>query len=236
MSFTNTGLVEYCKVQLGRPYWYGTLGDIASPALWTTKKRQYPSYYSDSRYTTAKKRGDMGQKVHDCAGLIKGYLMSPSPNMAAQYVARYDLSANGFHSKATEKGPVASIPDVIGLGVWKNNHIGVYIGNGKVIEAKGFDYGVVESNLAGSAFTEWIKIPFIEYEAAPSPAPSSDAWSLRVVTSSDPLNIRSGPSSSYGIVGSLPLGTIAVFDNLQKGFCHLADGRGWCSADYLMKV
>ena len=33
MAKTNLGLVEYARKQVGRPYWYGTFGNIASPVL-----------------------------------------------------------------------------------------------------------------------------------------------------------------------------------------------------------
>ena len=161
---TAKGLVEYAKAQVGRPYWYGTCGDIASVKLWEGRAKAYPRYYSKARFDKMKERGDIGKKVHDCSGLIKGYLMSNSPDMAATYKKSYDLSANGFKSEAVESGKIDSIPEVAGLAVWRNNHIGIYIGNGEVIEAKGFDYGVVKSKLKGRSFTHWIKLPFIQYE------------------------------------------------------------------------
>ena len=42
-------------------------------------------------------------------------------------------------------------------------HVGVYIGNGKVIEARGHKYGVVETNLVGRGWKQWGKIDWIEY-------------------------------------------------------------------------
>ena len=33
--------------------------------------------------------------------------------------------------------------DIHGLAVWLDGHIGVYVGNGEVIEAQGTAYGVV---------------------------------------------------------------------------------------------
>ena len=173
---TNAGLVEYAKAQLGRPYWYGTCGDIASVKLWEGRAKAYPRYYSKARFDKMKERGDIGKKVHDCSGLIKGYLMSNSPDMAATYKKSYDLSANGFLKNAVESGPISSIPEIPGLAVWRNNHIGIYVGGGEVIEAKGFDYGVVKSALKGSTFAKWIKLPFITYGTQiEAPAASDDA-------------------------------------------------------------
>ena len=35
---TNLYLVEYCKAQLGHPYWMGTYGQIATKALYEANK------------------------------------------------------------------------------------------------------------------------------------------------------------------------------------------------------
>lgn len=44
-----------------------------------------------------------------------------------------------------------------------NALIGVYIGNGEVIEAQGTAYGVVKTELNGRGWTKWLKIPNIKY-------------------------------------------------------------------------
>lgn len=170
---TAAGLVEYAKAQLGRPYWYGTCGDVASQKLWDGRSKAYSRYYSKARLEKAKKRGDFGKKVHDCSGLIKGYLMSNGADMASTYIKKYDLSANGFKNEAVDSGSIDTIPEIAGLAVWRNNHIGIYIGNGEVIEAKGFDYGVVKSKLSESGFVAWLKLPFIKYEKVSIEAPTA---------------------------------------------------------------
>lgn len=56
------------------------------------------------------------------------------------------------------------MPDIPGLAVWHDGHIGVYIGGGQVIEAMGTKYGVVKTELAGRGWTHWLKIPYINYD------------------------------------------------------------------------
>ena len=68
---TNYGLVEYCKRQLGLPYWWGTFGQIATKMLYEQKKVQYPNQYLANDF-----KNQFGKRVHDCVGLIKGYLLS----------------------------------------------------------------------------------------------------------------------------------------------------------------
>ena len=173
MAKTNIGLVEYVKAQLGRPYWFGTFGQIGNAKLWAEKTKQYSRYYSNARKEKMKARGDEGQKVHDCAGLWKGYMMSIGPDMPAQYDKTYDLSADVLYNKATEKGPLDTMPDEPGIGLHKKGHFGVYIGGGREIEARGFDYGVLEDDVRSAGFTEWFRIPFIEY-IAQTPDNSAD--------------------------------------------------------------
>ena len=50
------------------------------------------------------------------------------------------------------------MPDVPGVLVFMPGHVGIYIGNGKVIEARGHAYGVVETNLVGRGWKEWGKL------------------------------------------------------------------------------
>ena len=160
MTKTAKGLVEYAKAQLGKPYWYGTFGQAASKSLHNQKKNQYPSYYEwDYAGETA--------KVHDCVGLIKGYLWCDSPeDNTPVYNSTQDKSANGMRDICTTKGDMATMPDVPGVLVFMNKHVGVYIGNGEVIEARGHAYGVIKTKLNARAWTSWGYCPYVTYEVA----------------------------------------------------------------------
>ena len=69
------------------------------------------------------------------------------------------------------------MPKVAGVLVFKSGHVGVYIGNGKVIEAKGHAYGVIQSNLSGGGWTKWGYCPWITYSSTSSSSSSSSASS-----------------------------------------------------------
>ena len=60
-----------------------------------------------------------------------------------------DIGANQMYYNAKESGPISTMPDIPGLAVWHEGHIGVYIGGGQVVEAMGTKYGVVKTELAG---------------------------------------------------------------------------------------
>lgn len=158
---TNKGLVEYAKAQLGKPYWYGTFGNTATPALLNAKKKQYPAHYQD--YRTDKYRAEFGERVHDCVGLIKGYLWSENADTLPKYDSSQDVSANGMYGKCIKKGNISTMPDIPGILVFMSGHVGVYIGDGNVIEARGFNYGVVQTQLNGRGWTHWGKCPWIDY-------------------------------------------------------------------------
>lgn len=110
-----------------------------------------------------KYRAEFGERVHDCVGLIKGYLWSENAETAPKYNSAQDVSANGMLNKCKERGNISSMPEIPGILVFMTGHVGVYIGDGKVIEARGFNYGVVETELKDRGWTSWGKCPWIDY-------------------------------------------------------------------------
>ena len=169
---TAKGLVDYCKAQLGNPYWYGTFGNMSSPSLLATKRRQYPGYYEQSRYKV-KFTNQYNKRVHDCVGLIKGYLWSETPTSTPKYNSSQDVSANGMLGKCRKRGRISSIPNVPGTLVFMKGHVGVYIGDGYVIEARGHDYGVVRTKLSSRPWTDWGMCPWIDYSVNSGTKPTT---------------------------------------------------------------
>lgn len=162
MAKTNTGLVAYAKAQLGKPYWYGTFGDVADEDLYNKKKKQYPKYYDRSKYNQGWTH-QYGHRVHDCVGLIKGYLWSETATSKPKYNKAQDVSANGMLNICKTKGKIDTIPEVPGVLVFYDGHVGVYEGKGYVIEARGHNYGVVRTKLADRKWVYWGYCPYITY-------------------------------------------------------------------------
>lgn len=164
-------LVEYAKGQIGRGYWFGTFGQKASASLLASKRNQYPSYYDQAKYSV-KFTDQFGEKVHDCAGLIKGALWCDSIDGSPKYNASQDVGANTMINQCTVTGSMSSLPEIPGLLLWKSGHIGVYIGGGYAVEAKGHDYGVQKTKVSGRGWTKWGKCKWFDYsEPAPTPDP-----------------------------------------------------------------
>ena len=159
---TNIGLVEFVTACIGRPYIYGTFGQKLTAALIDAKARQYPKYLGPARVKKAKAEF-IGKRSDDCIGLIKNYLWAADVNTDPVYNAAQDWTADNTFTRATVKGNINDMPEIPGLCVRYKGHVGVYIGNGFVVEARGFDYGVVKTSLKSRPWVNWYKHPLIEY-------------------------------------------------------------------------
>lgn len=180
-KFTNVHFVEFCKKFVGMPYWYGTCVYPCTSSLLNSKSRQYPEHYTSDRMNKYRQAINDHKICADCVGLIKGYgwtnggegviesIGKSEPLFKSSYATHGmpDQSANGMFEYAQRKGldwgSIDTILEIPGIAVRLNGHVGVYIGNGKVIEEKGFAYGCVETNLKDSKWLHWYKIPGITY-------------------------------------------------------------------------
>lgn len=144
-------------------YVWGTYGKVLDDALLSAKLEQYPD--NVGVYEDFIRENWLGGRTADCIGLIKGYCWYDPVTGKVDYAVNGmpDIGADYMYNSVAEKGTIDTIPEIPGLAVWFPGHIGVYIGNGKVIEAKGTKIGVVETDLSAGAWTHWIRIPYINY-------------------------------------------------------------------------
>ena len=148
----------------GWGYVWGTYGQVLTPELLQYKLTQYPEGVGE--YAAFIRANWLDKRTADCVGLIKGYGWLDGETMEIQYGSNGmpDIGANEMYYNAVRKGAIQTMPDTPGLAVWKPGHIGVYIGNGEVIEAMGTKYGVVKTQLEGRGWTHWLEIPYINYD------------------------------------------------------------------------
>jgi hypothetical protein len=161
MSNSNIGLAAHCeKAFLERwAYIWSFYGLVATDERIDRALAHYPSQVG--RYIDYIRKYCKGRRAVDCVGLIKSYLWWQGNGPV--YDPTTDLNADMMHERAKEKGSISTIPEIPGICVWRRGHIGVYIGNGYVIEAKGTMYGVVKSRVNEGTWTHWHKCPFISY-------------------------------------------------------------------------
>lgn len=141
-------------------YVWGGQGQLYTKALaekWGKAKRSGKSW----EYYVVQCAKWIGHIIVDCSGLIVEAFRSKNPKYS-------DRSSTTFYKQCVEKGPIGAIPEIPGLCVWRPGHIGVYIGNGEVIEAGGWRKGVVKTALGkpatGKAWTHWGKLKDVDYD------------------------------------------------------------------------
>ena len=145
-------------------YVWGTFGLVLTESLFEAKLAQYPDALAGNADFI--RQTWVGGRTTDCVGLIKGYgwLDAETEEIVYNTNGMPDITANEMYHAATVSGTIDTIPETPGLAVWHDGHIGVYIGNGEVVEAMGTRYGVVKTKLEGARWTNWLKIPYISYD------------------------------------------------------------------------
>ena len=89
----------------------------------------------------------------DCSGLIYSYCGG-------------ERCGDPQLNTATARGSVSSgIPNVHGLGLWRPGHVGVYVGDGMEVDARGDAYDMCYESVYGSysGWTYWFKLAAVSY-------------------------------------------------------------------------
>lgn len=251
-KYTNLHFVEFLKAMVGQPYWYGTCVYKCTTSTLKSKTNQYPSHYGSER--TAKYKAQIAAKMvsADCVGLGKGYNWTyggegviESIGTDKTFKSKYgnncpDKSANGMFTYAKSKGlkygKIATIPEVPGLAVRKDGHVGYYIGNGEVVEAYGFSKGIIITKLKSRPWTDWYEFPGIKYVSGdykpevPETKPEEEALkpiaTAVVTTVSGRLNLRAGKSTSSSILARIPKGQkVNVYEREETWSKTYFDGK-----------
>lgn len=180
MGLTNVDFVKFLKGMVGQPYWYGTCVYKCTSALLNKKAGQYPTHYTDARMPTYKKHVTNKMIAADCVGLGKGFVWTNGGQNVLEsigndgtWTAGYaingcpDKGANSMFTYAKSNGfkygKIDTLPEIPGLAVRKDGHVGFYIGNGEVVEAEGFSYGILITKLNKRPWTDWYEFPGIKY-------------------------------------------------------------------------
>lgn len=161
----NLDLVQWA-LEAEKKHWgyvLGTFAWVLDASEYEYKLKQYPD--GVGQYSDFIVANWIGGRTADCVGLIKGYCWLNAETREVGYATNNmpDINEEQMFEYASEKGSIETIPEIPGLAVWFKGHIGIYIGEGFVIEAKGTRYGVVKTKLSDGRWTHWLKIPYISY-------------------------------------------------------------------------
>lgn len=91
----------------------------------------------------------------DCSGLIYSY------NGVGG--VRTDMVSSS-QSAGLDWGYVSNgVPNIHGLGLHKPGHVGIYVGSGNAIDARGTNWGIIYGSLSAVSWVEWYKIVGVSY-------------------------------------------------------------------------
>lgn len=185
-ELTGKGLASFASSKLGTPYVYGAKGAdgkfTQSRLNWLAKN--YPGTFTTSYIKKAKKF--IGQVCCDCSGLISWYTGKV-------------YGSSQLYSKASKRIPISQIKTMpIGTVLWKQGHVGVYIGmvDGvpMCVEEKGINYGCVKTKVSATKWQYGLLFSWITY----------DEVNIGVASTSKAKNPYSVPARTlkYGMVGN----------------------------------
>ena len=132
---------------------------MADEKLYREKKKMWPEHYKDSDFVT-----QYGKRVFDCSGLIKGYLWSENFEDEPKYNTMQDINSKELMNVCELSENFETMLEIPGMLVFFEGHVGVYVGNSRVIEARGHTFGVVETRLKERPWKKCGKLKWITYE------------------------------------------------------------------------
>lgn len=157
--------------RVGCPYVYGGTGKTCTPSYREARAAQYPDYAAKIRKNCPRLSGSattcmncrwcdpetgIGKLCYDCAQLARACMAAAGIPLVS------GSNSQWLKTVFSEKGKIDSIPlDKVCL-VFRNDsahikmgHVGVYLGDGTVVHAKGHDYGVLRQALTATDFTHY---------------------------------------------------------------------------------
>ncbi len=188
-------------------YIYGTWG-----VLWTAKLQKSWVAARKTNWEKTQKYGSqwIGRRVTDCSGLVRWACNQLGEQVAhhshylyTDYCKRKGKLINGLRADGTLPRP-GTLVFLVNENDRKK-HVGVYIGDDTVIEAKGTQYGVVTSEL--KRWQAWGELKCIDFGDKPEEIPA-DRSSNKAITINPGswLNLREGPRRDFGVIARIPAG------------------------------
>ena len=183
-------------------YIWGTAG-----TMWTAAKQEALNKTTDASRANSRRYGKqwIGHMVADCSGLFSwafdqlgGYMYHGSNTMWDKYCSAKGELSKGVRDDGQELKPGTA---VFTHSSEKRGHVGLFIGNGLVIEAAGAKQGVITSKVTDKKWVEWGELVGVYY-GDPEPVPAGYA----IVTGKN-VALRKGPSTSCAVITRAPTGS-----------------------------
>ena len=164
--------IAYLESHIGDAYVWGAHGERvdnrADLEKWVRRK-ETSRRETDRALAYIKKATKTPLYAFDCSGLIIHWLRD------IRGLIDSDTNAQGLYRQCKQQGKLGAWQMQPGDLVFrysfakgKMGHVGVYVGNGMVIEAKGRDYGVVNLHLSFGGWTHQGRHPALAEDTAPT--------------------------------------------------------------------
>lgn len=162
-------------------YIWGAAGET-----WTQSKQDSATRAQTKQYG----QKWVGRRVADCSGLFSwaykqlgGYMYHGSNTMWNKYASAKGKLQGGRRTDGQALKPGSAVFKVRGNDRY---HVGLYVGEGKVIEAKSTAAGVVQSDV--SAWNEWAELIHTNYDTSGENDNISDESSASGIDASEPIS------------------------------------------------
>ena len=143
--------IDWLTAQLGSIYVWGGQGEVATEAFIDKHETSKENAKRAKALLSARKAAGMKEvKAYDCSGLIVCYFLDK------KYISS-DMTAAGLYGKCAKinRKSIKTGDLVFRYNGKSIHHVGVYVGNGNVIHAKGRDYGVVREGIDANGSDYW---------------------------------------------------------------------------------
>lgn len=237
--------IQYLKAQVGCIYVWGAQGETDISEAWIREMETSEKNAERAIALWKQRQGKATLAAYDCSGLIVKYLLDEG-------IIKSDMSSRGLFRACAE---VAGRSELQPCDfVFRHNgssihHVGVYIGDGMVIESKGRDDGVVMRPLNASGSGYWNRYGRFEplvsaLEKEQIVEESGEEIHLPALYSyfgATYVNLRSGASTDCQIIGRVSRGDTVLLLAFENGWAEVIAKndkvyrRGWCTAKYLTR-
>ena len=185
-------------------YIWGTAG-----VMWTQAKQDQINKTTDAEREGSRKYGKqwIGHMVADCSGLFSwayrelgSYMYHGSNTMWDSYCTAKGELKSGKRTDGQELKPGTAV-FTYNKKTAKRGHVGLYIGNGTVIEAAGAKAGVITSKVSASKWVEWGELKNTKYDGGDVPVPEGYA-----IVTGKRVALRKQPSTKADIIMRIDTG------------------------------
>lgn len=229
-------LCAYALAAVGGGYCYGSSGEICS----LSRRQQWAEWnpsQAENLLTICAKWD--GKRVWDCSGLFRGA-------WRALWQYRSGGATTIFNTWCSEKGVIGRMPNKEGILLFRGDdrtkqHIGLYMGDGTVVDARGSRQGVLHTTFQeGYTWTHWGLAEDVDYGGVlPHPEEVPALWTGYVKTQTGKgISLWPKPTNSGGAVVKIPesVAVDIMGDTPDGGYIEARYGRktGYVNLTYIV--